>query len=99
MQKVMKTITHTALVLTLAAAIFTSVASAQVSGSGGGEGTGSSRHFETLGVNPQNIGIATNTASAGTNGLSTTLLALTVGILAGGAAYLSLNKVLVRAEA
>lgn len=95
----MKTITQTAIVFALAIAMPASFASAQVSGSGGGEGIGSSRHFETLGVNPQNIGIDTNTAAAGTNGLNTTLLAITVGILAGGAAYLALNKVLVRVEA
>lgn len=95
----MKTISQTAIVLALVAAMFTSVASAQVTGSSGGEGTGSSRHFETLGVNPQNIGIDTNTASAGSNGLNTTLLAITVGVLCGGGAYLVLNKAFVQVKA
>lgn len=95
----MKTISQTAIVLALVAAMCTSVASAQISGSGGGEGTGSSRHFETLGVNPQNIGIDTNTASAGSNGLNATLLAITVGVLCGGGAYLVLNKAFAKAEA
>lgn len=94
----MKSLTHTVAIVAVATLMFgASIASAQVSGMGGGEGTGSSGHFETLGMNPQNDGIGTNTASAGSNGMSNALVALTIGLLSGAVAYASLSKVFVRA--
>lgn len=93
----MKSLTQTVAIIAFSVMVLASTASAQVSGMGGGEGVGSSRHFETLGVNPQNVGIDSNTASAGSNGMSNVLLALTIGLFCGGAAYISLNKVLVKA--
>lgn len=94
----MKTLTHIACSLIIASTLLGAQASAQIQGTGGGEGSGSSDHYKTLGVNPQNIGVGTNTASAGSNALSVTLIALTIGLICGGAMYVTLNKAYARAE-
>jgi hypothetical protein len=67
------------------------VSTAQISGTAGGEGTGSSNNPAVFATNPQNVGVNAHTAAAGANSLPTVVVALIAAAFIGGAVYMTLT--------
>ncbi|MFM2415184.1 MAG: hypothetical protein RI911_877 [Candidatus Parcubacteria bacterium] len=76
----------------VSALAFATSASAQIQGVGGGEGSGSSNNSHAFAVNPQNIGIDENLASAASTDVNTLAIALVCAAICGVFAYVLLNK-------